>query len=147
MESERLIASLYARRRRLILGLKDFERRAEVYRSAIMALESKLQALRPSVPAFKPHRPSQYFTPREFTRGYHDAVREAEGKILTVDDVVIFLMRSKGLNDSDTVMRKTVRRRVLAMRRRMCRTVQPVKLELAANSRKNRQREYIASPD
>lgn len=147
MESERLIASLYARRRRLILGLKDFERRAEVYRAAIMTLESKLQTLRPSVPAFKPRKTDQYFTSREFARGYHDAVREAEGKTLTVDDIVIFLIRCKGLNDSDAVMRKAVRRRVLAMRRRMCHSGQPLKPELAASSRKNRQREYTASPD
>jgi hypothetical protein len=119
MESERLIASLYARRRRLILGLKDFERRAEVYRSAIAELEAKLQALRPFVPAFKPRRCCQYFTPQEFARGYHDAVREVEGRPLTADDVVIFLMQRKGLDISDTVLRKTMRRRVVEMRRRM----------------------------
>jgi hypothetical protein len=119
MESERLIASLYARRRRLILGLKDFERRAGVYRSAIAEIESNLQVLRPFVPPFKARKRSQDFTPHEFVRGYHDAVREAEGKILTADDVVIFLIRGKGLDVSDTVIRKAMRRRVLEMRRRM----------------------------
>jgi hypothetical protein len=56
---------------------------------------------------------------REFVRGYHDAVREAEGKILTADDGVIFLIRGKGVDVSDTVIRKAMRRRVLEMRRRM----------------------------
>ena len=120
MESERLIASLYARRRRLILGLKDFERRAEVYRSAINELEAKLQSLRPFVPSFKPRRCHKYFTSREFARGYHDAVREADGKaLLTADDVVTFLMRRKELDIADAVLRKAMRRRVVELRRRM----------------------------
>jgi hypothetical protein len=119
MESERLIASLYARRRRLILGLQDFERRAEVYRSAIAELETKLQALRPFVPPFRSRGGSQYFTPREFARGYYDALGEAEGETLTADDVAIFLMRRKELAVSDTVLRKSIRRRVVEMRRRM----------------------------
>src|SRR5215469_4782655 len=119
MGSERLIASLYARRRRLILSLNDFERRAEVYRSAITEIESKLQALRPFVPPFKPRKRSQDFTSREVARGYHDAAREAGGKTPAVDDVVIVLLAGKGLDVSDTVMRKTLRRRVLDMRRRM----------------------------
>lgn len=119
MEIERLIASLYARRRRLILGLKDFERRAEVYRSAINELEAKLQSLRPFVPPFKPRSCGQYLTSREFARGYHDAVREAEGKALTVDDVVTFLMQRKELDIADAVLHKAMRRRVVEMRRRM----------------------------
>jgi hypothetical protein len=119
MESERLIGSLYARRRRLILGLNDFERRAEVYRSAIAELEKKLRSLRPFVPPFKPRRGCLFVTSRELSRGYYDAVREIEGKVLTADDVVIFLMRRKGLDISDTVVRKAMRRRVVEMRRRM----------------------------
>lgn len=119
MVSERLIASLYARRRRLILGLQDFERRAEVYRSTISEIETRLQTLRPFVPPFRSLVGSQYFTPREFALGYYDAIREAEGETLTADDVAIFLMRRKGLAVSDTVLRKAIRRRVVAMRRRM----------------------------
>ena len=119
MGSERLIASLYARRRRLILGLRDFERRAEVYRSAIAEIESQLQVLRSSVPPFKPRKRNHDFTSREIARGYHDAVRETEGKTLDADDVVIILLRGKGLDVSDTIICKAMRRRVLDMRRRM----------------------------
>jgi hypothetical protein len=119
MESERLIASLYARRRRLILGLQDFDRRAEVYRSAIAQIETKLRALRPFVPPFRSRGGSQYLTPRDFSRGYYDALREVEGETLTADDVTIFLMRRKGIPVSDPVLRKSIRRRVVAMRRRM----------------------------
>jgi hypothetical protein len=46
-------------------------------------------------------------------------VREMEGKALTADDVVIVLMRRKGLDISDTVLCKAMRRRVVEMRRRM----------------------------
>jgi hypothetical protein len=107
MDNERVIASLYARRRRLILGLQDFERRAEVYRSVIAELEAELQTLRPFVPPFKPRGNHQDFTSRELARGYYDTARQAEGKVLTADDVVIVLMRSKGLDISDTVLRKS----------------------------------------
>ena len=96
MESERLIASLYARRRRLILGLQDFERRAEVYRSAIAQIEAKLRALRPFVPPFSSRGGSQYLTPRDFSCGYYDAVREVEGETLTADDVAIFVDATEG---------------------------------------------------
>jgi hypothetical protein len=64
-------------------------------------------------------RSNRHFTSRQIARGYHDAVREAEGKTLAADDVVIILLRGKGLDVSDTVMRKAVRRRVLDIRRRM----------------------------
>jgi hypothetical protein len=103
MNNERKIGSLYARRRRLILGLQDFERRAEVYRSAIDGLEAELRTLRQFVPAFKPRKTNPYFTAEEFIRGYYDAVREAEGTVLTIDDVVIILMRSKGLTEATLV--------------------------------------------
>ena len=46
-------------------------------------------------------------------------MREAEGKTLDADDVVIILLQGKGLDVSDTIMRKAMRRRVLDMRRRM----------------------------
>jgi hypothetical protein len=119
MTNTRTIASLYARRRNLTLGLQDFERRADVYRSAIVEIETKLQTLVPVVPPFKPRKHCQHFTPREFIRGYHDALREAEGKSLTPDDVVTFLMGRKALDVSNTVLRKTIRRRVVAARRRI----------------------------
>jgi hypothetical protein len=90
-----------------------------VYRSAIAGIESKLKVLRPFVPPFKPRKRSPDFTSREVARGYHDAAREAGGKTLAAEDVVIFLLRSKGLDVSDTVMRKAMRRRVMDMRWRM----------------------------
>jgi hypothetical protein len=126
MSNERKIGSLYARRRRLILGLRDFERRAEVYRSAIDGLEAELRTLRQFVPAFKPRKTNPYFTAEEFIRGYYDAVREAEGTVLTIDDVVIILMRSKGLDVADTLLRKAMRRRVVAMRRRLRQRGSPI---------------------
>jgi hypothetical protein len=119
MVNARTVASLYARRRRLILGLQDFERRAEVYRSAVAELEAKLQTLVPFVPPFNPRKSSQYFTSREFIRGYYDAVREADGGILTPNEIAIFLMRRKGLDISDTALQKTIRRRVLGTLRRI----------------------------
>lgn len=119
MANARTIASLYARRRRLILGLQDFQRRAEVYRSAVAELEAKLQTLVPFVPPFKLRKRSQYFTSREFTRGYHDALREADGRILTPNEIAIFLMRRKGLDISDTALQKSIRRRVLGTLRRI----------------------------
>jgi hypothetical protein len=65
------------------------------------------------------HRASPHFPRREFVRGYYDAVRELGQEILTADDVVIFLMRRKGLDVSNAVLRKSMRRQVVAMRRRI----------------------------
>lgn len=118
MANERAIASLYARRRRLILGLQDFERRADAYRSALAEVEAKLQKSIPFVSPFKPRRRFQYFTSGEFIRGFHDALREADGAVLTPGDIVIFLMQRKGMDISDATLRQSVRRRVLRVLRR-----------------------------
>lgn len=119
MENERTIANLYARRKRLILGLQDFERRAEVYRSALAEVEAKLQKSIPFVSPFKPRKRFQYFTSSEFIRGLHDALRGADGEVLTPGDIVTFLMQRKGMDVSDAALRQTVRRRVLGTLRRM----------------------------
>ncbi len=119
MTRERTIASLYARRRRLTLGLQDFERRAEVYRATLAEIEAKLQALVPSVRAFAPRKRCPHFTSRELSRGCQDALREADGKPLTTDDIAVSLMRRKGLDTGDGAMRKAMRRRAYQALRRM----------------------------
>jgi hypothetical protein len=119
MANERTIASLYARRRNLTLGLQDFQRRAEVYRSAIAEVEAKLQALVPFVPPFKPRKRSQNFTPREFMQGYYDAVRELGPDAANPDSITAVLLRRKALDASDIALRKSTRRRVVAARRRI----------------------------
>src|SRR5664279_6105454 len=92
MTKARKISSIYARRRRLILGLQDFERRAEVYRSTIVELEAELRALVPVVPPFVQRRRCPHFTAREFSRGCHDALRELEATKPAIDEIAIFLM-------------------------------------------------------
>jgi hypothetical protein len=114
-----MIASLYARRRRLTLGLQDFERRAEVYRAVLAEVEAQLQALVPSVRAFAPRKRCPHFTSREFSRACQDALREADGKSLTTDDIAVLLMQRKGLDTHDGAMRKAMRRRVYQAFRRM----------------------------
>src|SRR3954451_5381869 len=112
MSRERTIASLYARRRRLTLGLQDLERRAEVYRAVLAEVEAQLQALVPSVRAFAPRRQSLHCTPREFSRACHEVLREADGRSLTADEIAVLLMQRKGLDSGDRAMRKAMRRRV-----------------------------------
>ena len=126
MDNERKIGSLYARRRRLILGLQDFNRRAEVYREKILEVEEELGTLRQFVPAFKPRKSNPHFSADELIRGYYNAVRGAEAAVLAVDDLVIVLMQSKGLDVEDTVLRKAMRRRVVAMRRRLRQRSSPI---------------------
>ena len=112
MSRERTIASLYARRRRLTLGLQDFERRAEVYRATLAEVEAQLQALVPPVRAYTPRKQSLHFTSREFGRACHDVLREADGRFLTNDEIAVLLMQRKGLDSGDRAMRKAMRRRV-----------------------------------
>jgi hypothetical protein len=119
MANERTIASLYARRRNLTLGLQDFQRRAEVYRSTIAEVEAKLRALVPFVPPFKPRKRSQHFTPREFMQVYYDALRELEPGAANANSITVVLMRRKALDASDVALRKSIRRRVVAARRRI----------------------------
>jgi hypothetical protein len=112
MSRERTIASLYARRRRLTLGLRDFERRAEVYRAVLAEVEAQLKALVPSVMPYTPHKAPLHFAPREFSRACHDVLREAGGKSLTTDEIAVLLMQRKGLDVGDRAMRKAMCRRV-----------------------------------
>jgi hypothetical protein len=119
MGDARTIASLLARRRRLILGLQDFERRASVYRSSIVEVDARLQTLLPLVAPYVPRKRCPYFTAREFNRGCQDALREGEGPTLMVDEIVTFLMRRKGLDIQDSTLRRGIRRRVRDVLRRM----------------------------
>jgi hypothetical protein len=119
MSHERTIASLYARRRRLILGLQDFERRAEVYRAVLAEVQAQLQALVPSVRAYAPRKQCSHFTSREFSRACQDVLREADGKSLTTDDIAGLLMQRKGLDPGDGASRKAMCRRVRQALRRM----------------------------
>jgi hypothetical protein len=112
MSRERTIASLYARRRRLTLGLQDFERRADVYRAVLANVEAQLQVLVPSVNAYTPRKQPLHFTAREFSRVCHDVLREADGKSLATDEIAVLLMQRKGLDPDDRAMRKAMRRRV-----------------------------------
>ncbi len=86
---------------------------------ALSELELELRALRPFVPPFKPRKTDPYFTAEEFIRAYHDATRQADGRVLTIDDVVTILMRGKDLDVADVVVRKRMRHRVVATRRRL----------------------------
>ena len=126
MDNERKIGSLYVPRRRPIPTFKESAPTAEVYRSAIIALEAELRELRPFVPAFKPRKSNPHFTAEEFIREYYDALREKEGRISSVDDVVIILMRRKGLDVADTLLCKATRRRVVAMRRMLRQRASPI---------------------
>ena len=147
MTHSRTIASIYARRRRLILGLQDFERRAEVYRSTIVELEAELRALVPVVPPFAPRRRCPHFTAREFSRGCHDALRELEGSDPSAEEITSFLMRRKGLDISDVALREAIGRRVRGTLRRMARPGGPApKPKTAASSRRNRPKVCSASP-
>jgi hypothetical protein len=119
MGNARTIASLLARRRRLILGLQDFDRRAAVYRSSIAEVEARLQTLLPLVAPYVPRKRCPHFTARELNRGCQDALREREGRALVVDEIVTFLMRRKGLDIQDSTLRKGIQRRVRDVLRRM----------------------------
>ena len=46
-------------------------------------------------------------------------MREAEGKILTADEIAIYLMRRKGLDIDNVGLRKSMRRRVRGALHRM----------------------------
>lgn len=144
MDNARRIATLYARRRRLILGLQDFERRAGVYRLTISMVEDELWTLVSYVPAFKPRNQCPLFTSRELIRGYYDALRQANGRELTADEIVTFLIQRKGLEPRDTALRTVVRRRVLEAVRRIRQRSVPMH---AASSRRNRPMVGIAAPD
>jgi hypothetical protein len=82
-------------------------------------VEDELRTLVPYVSAFKPRNQCPLFTSRELTRGYYDALRQADGRDLTTDEIVTFLMQSKGLEPSNSALRTVVRRRVLEAVRRI----------------------------
>ncbi len=52
-------------------------------------------------------------------QGYYDAVRELESDAANHDGITTFLMRRKALDISDIALRKSIKRRVVAARRRI----------------------------
>jgi hypothetical protein len=135
MTNARTIASLYARRRRLTLGLQDFERRAAVYRATIAEVEADLSRALLFVPPLTQRRSPEHFGRREIGLGCRDALRDACGGGLSTDQVAIFLMRRKGLSIRDLSLRSKVGKQARGALRRLSVRGSVVKIGLGKDAR------------
>lgn len=115
------IASLYARRRRLVPGLADFDRRAAVYCASIAEVEAELAKLVLFVPTLVRRRAAPCLPAREGSRATMACLRDTD-RALTVREIVGQIIVALGLTVTEPqhvlAMEKRVRTSLQSMRRR-----------------------------
>ncbi len=113
MFDARRVATLYARRRRLTLGLADFDRRAEAYRSALTEVEAELRTMVLFVPPLILRG-----TPFAVARDILGFLREAQTP-LTTQEITLWVMAKRKLPPTDPRMIRLVQKRVRAALNRL----------------------------
>ena len=118
MSQARTIASLYARRRRLVLGLADFDRRAAVYRASIAEVEAELSKLVLFVPTLSVRRAAPCLPAREGSRATMACLRGAD-RPLTVREITAKVIAARTLAVTEPRQVLAVEKRVRASLQRM----------------------------
>src|SRR5208337_2179075 len=96
-----LIERLYAQRRRLILRLRETERKAAAERAAIAETEDELRDLVLFVVPFEQRKPHPHFSPSELSRLCRFILRERKSRSLYSGQIAAAVMEAKGLSPSD----------------------------------------------
>lgn len=130
-----LIERLYARRRRLILRLRETERKAAVDRTAIAEAEAELRGLVLFVAPFEPRKPHPHFKVGELSRLCREVLRERPGRHLYSGQIAVAVMLAKGLPQRDHGLCLMICRQTQDALRRMWRRGSVTKARHGARAR------------
>jgi hypothetical protein len=117
---------IYALRekRALVAGLiEKLERKLEQHRADLTHIDGVLRLFQPDRdPAeIRPKRVyvrrTRYFARNELSRLCMDALRAADGALLTTDEIASHVITAKGFNAGDAVLRKVISEQSLALLR------------------------------
>jgi hypothetical protein len=118
------IISALREKRALVAGLiEKLERKLEQHRADLTHIDGVLRLFQPEhdPASIKPKRPyarrTRYFARNELSRLCMDALRAADGALLTTDDFAGQVIEAKGFDAADAVLRKAIGDQSLAVMR------------------------------
>ena len=139
MESPDVIAALLAKRAELQRAIAQLQREARKHKADMAQLDATIRLFAPSVTLAKREVPqwsrSVHFVTGELTRRCQQALREAEGRLVTADDLAIRAMNEKGLTVGDGELRADITRRFIWTLNRMMGRKAVVKQGFGAEAR------------
>src|SRR5712671_5993019 len=114
------IISALREKRALVAGLiEKLERKLEQHRADLTHIDGVLRLFQPDRDPgdIKPKRPyvrrTRYFARNELSRLCMDALRAANGSLMTTNDIAGRLIEAKGFDAADAVLRKAIGDQVL----------------------------------
>ena len=119
MADQHVISAL-REKRALVAGLiEKLERKLEQHRADLTHIDGVLRLFQPDRDPgeIKPKRTysrrTRYFARNELSRLCMDALRAADGKLITTDEIVGRMIDTKGFDAADVVLRSGIRDQVL----------------------------------
>jgi hypothetical protein len=120
MADPHVISSL-REKRAIVAGLVEkLERKLEQHRADLTHIDGVLRLFQPDhdPASIKPRRPyarrTRYFARNEVSRLVMAALRAANGKLVTTDEIAGRLIEAKGFDPADAVLRKALGEQALA---------------------------------
>jgi hypothetical protein len=118
------VISALREKRALVAGLiEKLERKLEQHRADLTHIDGVLRLFQPDRDPgeIKPKRTyakrTRYFARNELSRLCMDALRAADGALITTEEIVCPIMEAKGFDAADTVLRASIRGQVLTLLR------------------------------
>jgi hypothetical protein len=118
------VISALREKRALVAGLiEKLERKLEQHRADLTHIDGVLRLFQPDRDPgeIKPKRTyarrTRYFARNELSRLCMDALKAANGALLTTDEIAARLIEAKGFDAADAVLRKAIGDQVLAILR------------------------------
>jgi hypothetical protein len=118
------VISALREKRALVAGLiEKLERKLEQHRADLTHIDGVLRLFQPDRDPgdIKPKRAyarrTRYFARNELSRLCSDALRTADGALMTTDDIAVRLIEAKGFDAADIVLHKAIGEQVLTIMR------------------------------
>jgi hypothetical protein len=123
VETPDVIAALLAKRSEIQKAIAQLQRQERKHKADMAQLDATIRLFAPSVTLAKKEvtqwSRSVHFVTGELTRRCQQALREADGRPVTADELAILAMREKGLEIGDGELRQDITRRFIWTLNRM----------------------------
>ncbi|HJS85844.1 MAG TPA: hypothetical protein VJ779_10315 [Acetobacteraceae bacterium] len=117
MEHAPVISGLLAKREEISKRIADLERQIRKHKAEMAQIDGTIGLFAPDVKQAKREvtrfARSAHFVTGELTQRVQAALREAEGRAITADEIAVRAMREKGLDMGDGELRADITRRFL----------------------------------
>ena len=123
MDHAPVTTGLLAKRKEITKQIAELERQIKRHKAEIAQIDGTIRLFSPDVTHAKREATrfarSAHFVTGELSRRVQTALREADGRAITADEIAVPAMREKGLDMGDGELRNDVTRRFLWSLNRM----------------------------